>query len=799
MAILTGSKKNDTLNGGSTDDQLYGRQGNDILNGGDGNDLLFGEAGSDSLNGGIGNDYLDGGMGADTMAGGAGNDIYVVDNVADIVTELANEGTDTVQSSISYTLGSNLENLVLMGTGNLSGTGNALANELYGNDDNNTLDGQAGADKMVGGDGDDTYYVDNVGDIVVENAGEGTDTIISSGSYTLGANVENLTITGSSFGSYSGTGNALNNVLTANGYYTNDTLNGGAGSDTMAGGSGDDTYYVDNAGDAVSEGAGQGTDTVISTVSHTLAANVENLTLVGTGLVGTGNALDNTYTINNTGNSIVEAAGGGTDMVVSSVNYTLDANVEKLTLVGTGLVGTGNALDNTYIINNTGNAIVEAVGGGTDTVLSTVNYTLDANVENLTITGNNFGSYSGTGNDLNNVLTANGYFTNDTLNGGAGADTMSGGSGNDTYYVDNAGDAVMESANQGTDTVISTVSHTLAANVENLTLVGTGLVGTGNALDNTYTINNTGNSIVEAAGGGTDMVVSSVNYTLDANVEKLTLVGTGLVGTGNALDNTYIINNTGNAIVEAVGGGTDTVLSTVNYTLDANVENLTITGNNFGSYSGTGNDLNNVLTANGYFTNDTLNGGAGADTMSGGSGNDTYYVDNAGDAVMESANQGTDTVISTVSHTLAANVENLTLVGTDNVNGIGNAAANTLVGNSGNNVLTGGAGNDIFRFDTTLNASTNLDTITDFASGADHIQLENAIFTSLTATGTLNADWFISGAGVTAAADANDYLIYNSTTGALYYDQDGNGAGQAVQFATLSGSSSLSASDFLIS
>ncbi|NMG01211.1 calcium-binding protein, partial [Aromatoleum toluolicum] len=176
-----------------------------------------------------------------------------------------------------------------------------------------------------------------------------------------------------------------------------------------------------------------------------------------------------------------------------------------------------------------------------------------------------------------------------------------------------------------------------------------------------------------------------------------------------------------------------------------------------------------------------------------------YHVDNAGDTVIESAGQGTDSVISTVDHTLAANVENLTLVGTGNVDGIGNTLANTLAGNAGNNVLTGGAGNDIFRFDTALNANTNLDTITDFAAGVDDIQLENAIFTSLTTTGALNAGWFISGAGITAAADANDYLIYNSTTGALYYDQDANGAGEAVQFATLSGTPSLSASDFLVS
>ncbi|MCK9986878.1 MAG: serralysin [Azoarcus sp.] len=382
--------------------------------------------------------------------------------------------------------------------------------------------------------------------------------------------------------------------------------------------------------------------------------------------------------------------------------------------------------------------------------------------------------------------------------------------------MDNVGDAVVEGISAGTDTVISTVSHTLAANVENLTLVGTGLVGTGNALNNTYTINNTGNSVVEAAGAGTDTVLSSVSYTLDANVENLTLTGsTAISATGNGLNNGLTGNNAAstlagglgddtyyvqaaNIAVENAGEGTDTVVSGTSYTLGANIENLTLTGVNL---TGTGNALNNTLTVTfgGGYGDDVLNGGAGADTMTGAWGNDTYYVDNVGDAVVEGISAGTDTVISTVSHTLAANVENLTLTGSAAINGTGNAAANTLAGNAGNNVLTGGAGNDIFRFDTALNANTNLDTITDFAAGVDDIQLENAVFTSLTTTGALNAGWFIGGADITAAADANDYLIYNSTTGALYYDQDANGAGQAVQFATLSGTPSLSASDFLVS
>ncbi|SIR54744.1 hypothetical protein SAMN05421829_11964, partial [Aromatoleum tolulyticum] len=261
---------------------------------------------------------------------------------------------------------------------------------------------------------------------------------------------------------------------------------------------------------------------------------------------------------------------------------------------------------------------------------------------------------------------------------------------------------------------------------------------------------------------------------------------------------TYYVQ-AGNTVVENAGEGTDTVISSVSFTLGANVENLTLNGTYLSNMSGTGNDLNNVLTAAAAYSHDTLNGGAGADTMIGKWGDDTYYVDNAGDVIVENSSEGTDAVISTVSHTLAANVENLTLTGSAAINGTGNAAANTLAGNAGNNVLTGGAGNDIFRFDTALNANTNLDTITDFAAGVDDIQLENAVFTSLTTTGALNAGWFIGGADITAAADANDYLIYNSTTGALYYDQDANGAGQAVQFATLSGTPSLSASDFLVS
>ncbi|NNU57211.1 M10 family metallopeptidase, partial [Rhizobium indigoferae] len=542
--------------------------GNDTIVGNDANNTLWGNAGNDSLAGGIGNDTLIGGAGLDTMSGGVGDDVYIVDNANDAVIENANGGTDTVQTALaSYTMSTNVETLTYTGTGAFTGTGNATANTIIGGGGNDWLNGAAGADSLIGGTGDDTYFVDNAADLVTENASQGTDTVRTSQliSYTLGVNVENLTYTGT--GAFSGIGNGLDNTITGGaaadtllGGDGNDWLNGAAGADSLLGDTGNDTYSVDNIADIVTENAGEGTDTVRTSqlISYTLGANVENLTYTGLGdFNGTGNGLDNTI-----------AGSIGKDRLTGGAgNDWLNGAAGADSLLG----GTGN---DTYSVDNIADVVTENASEGTDTVRTSqlASYTLGANVENLTYTGT--GAFSGIGNGLDNTITGgvgddrlSGGTGNDTLIGGAGLDTMSGGVGDDVYVVDIATDAVIENANEGTDTVQTALaSFTIGTNVETLTYTGTGaFTGTGNATANTI-IGGDGNDWLNGAAGADTLIA----------------------GIGN---DTYSVDNVADVVTENADEGTDTVRTSqlASYTLAANVENLTYTGTE--AFSGTGNGL----------------------------------------------------------------------------------------------------------------------------------------------------------------------------------------------------------------
>jgi Ca2+-binding RTX toxin-like protein len=318
---------------------------------------------------------------------------------------------------------------------------------LFGTAGNDRLDGGDGADTMIGGAGNDTYLVDNPRDIVEENLNGGTDTVISSATYALGAHVENLTLRAGA-GAINATGNEFANVLTGN--EANNVLDGGLGIDRMNGGKGNDTYHVDNVKDVVTEtvavSSGGGVDTVYSSVDFTLGTNVDNLVLGGSGKIGTGNALKNQIAGNDSDNNLsgldgsdTLSGGAGADTLIGGVG--LDS------LVG----GTG---DDTYGIDNVSDRISEAGGDGIDTVRSSVTFSLVENgttvqgaIENLTLTGSK--SISATGNALANLLVGNsganamiGNGGNDTLDGGAGNDNLIGGAGNDRIIVSLGNDVV---------------------------------------------------------------------------------------------------------------------------------------------------------------------------------------------------------------------------------------------------------------------------------------------------------------------------------------------------------------------
>jgi Ca2+-binding RTX toxin-like protein len=308
---------------------------------------------------------------------------------------------------------------------------------------------------------------------------------------------------------------------------------------------------------------------------------------------------------------------------------------------------------------------------------------------------------------------------------------------------------------------------------------------------------------------------------------------------GGAGNDTYVVDSTGDRVFETTttsstidAGGIDAVLSSISFNLDAYaglrfVENLTLTGT--GSINATGNALANRLTGNAG--NNRLDGGAGNDIMLGGAGNDTYLVDSTGDRVFETTTTsstidagGIDAVLSSIGFNLDAYaglrfVENLTLTGTGNINATGNALANRLTGNAGNNRLDGGAGNDTlnggtgndilaggsgadyFDLTTLINSTTNVDTIADFSRSDDIIRLENAVMSGLGATtGILNAFSFVSGEGLNVALDALDRIIYNTTTGELYYDSDGTGISSPIKIAVIGNSIRpiLDHTDFLI-
>jgi Ca2+-binding RTX toxin-like protein len=404
MPVFSGTASADRIVGGAEADKLYGLDGNDSLDGRDGDDWLVGGAGDD------------------LMAGRLGNDFYDVDSAGDRVVEHAGEGIDRVRAWISYQLTANVENLTLAGTADLAGTGNSLANMIIGNTGNNVLTGGAGDDTLAGGEGQDIYNVDSAGDKVIEHAGEGRDRVNSSVSYTLSANVEELSLTGA--GAINGTGNSLDNTIFGNS--GDNVLDGGKGYDVLIGGDGNDTYKIfslEYDGDKIIENNDGGIDVVICTLDYwKLGNNIENLIINGDlHSTGVGNNLDNIITGSKISDELEGGDGddtiignGGQDRLFGEAgNDVIKASDGAIVVSG----GDGN--DNIY----TGNGSVAVRGGAGDDIIV-------SGSTSALITGDD-------GNDI--IVGSNGA---NQIWGGRGDDYLEGKAGADRFIFSGLEDGI---------------------------------------------------------------------------------------------------------------------------------------------------------------------------------------------------------------------------------------------------------------------------------------------------------------------------------------------------------------------
>ena len=754
-----------------------------VINGTPGNDSLVGTTSNDTLNGLGGNDTLDGGVGADSLVGGDGNDVYLVDDARDAVVEAQAGGVDELRTSLSsYTLPDSVENLTLVG-GAFLGYGNALNNvmrtsdtqhgelhggagddtliagaaggSLYGEGGNDQLTGSNLADSFLGGTGDDTilagggddqiytYFDSTTGSTFghdVIDGGPGIDWFAFDSSQSAAtvdlaagtasnaqgsATLSNIEYVVGTNGNDWLTGNSVDNRLI--GGLGSDTLNGGAGNDMLIGGEdrqgvpSADTFVlsdapgVANADNLYDFATGSDTIQLDARVMGALGAAGRFSTndvrfFAAAGATGGHDADDRIIYNTSTGELFYDADGSGA------------GGAQLIATLGAIPVG-GTHPTNPLPLAATDILVVDAAPTG----------------QMLNGTAGNDSLVGGPGND-----TINGLAGNDTIDGGPGADSMVGGPGDDLYFVDNPGDVIVEQNLEGFDEVRSTASsYTLPDWVNNLTLLGPAVTGSGNSIEN----------VISASG-----VTHAVQ--LDGYFGNDTLIG----GSGNDELNGWQGNDS------MVGGDGDDLFDAFSHPRD------------------------------------------GIDTMDGGAGNDTYYV-NTGDVIIDSS--GTDTVVTDASWTLAAGLENLTFssFGDDHdipgLVGTGNDAANVidgragggvvLDGRAGNDTLIGSAGADSFLF-TVAPGASNADQINGFASGADKIHLDGNAMTAIGPSGTFAAGdaRFYAAAGANVGHDADDRVVYNVTTGQLWYDADGSGGGAAQLIATLQGAPTLAATDIAV-
>lgn len=755
------------IDGGATD--ALNLTGNEL------SQTLIGNAGANTLN--------TGGGGADILRGGAGDDTYFVYNSNDRVYEAAGQGFDQIFTYAHFALVAFQDVEVLSvadtaATTALNLSGNSYSQTLIGNAGSNRLSSGLGSpDTLIGGAGDDIYYVYNALDQVREEIDQGFDRVFTALNYTLtaGQSIEVLgAMSAAATTPLNLTGNALAQTIIGNAG-ANILRSGAGAADILIGSAGNDTYYVSNAGDQVLESAGNGLDRVFAAVNYILTAGqeVELLGAVSAAstdpLTLTGNEKSQTI-IGNAGDNVLSSGGGAAD-----------------TMLGGG----GN---DTYYVFNPYDRVNESLGAGNDHVFTTVTYALTAGQEIEMLSAANLASTAPLylfGNAFSQTIIGNAG--QNRLSSGEGApDILIGGLGHDTYYVYNIGDQTIEDLSGGFDKVFSAVNYRLTAG-QSIELLGAisavatdPLQLTGNELSQTI-IGNAGDNILNTGGGAADVLRGSL---------------------GN---DSYYVYNIYDRVYENRGEGIDHIFTTVNYAVAPNqeVEFLSVADpNSTFTVNMSGNSFSQIITGNSG--NNTIStGGGSADTLIGGAGNDIYYLYNSADQVEETLGNGYDRIFTAVSYALAQgqDIEMLSATSgpaTAQINLFGNELSQRIIGNAGSNIidggggsdiLTGGAGADSFIFNS---PPTNNDvvTITDFEPSIDVLMLNTNSFNGLQ-IGSLSTAQFEANSTGEATSETVRFS-YDTATGKLWYDPDGNGQASPFHFADLSPELALSNADFLV-